>query len=547
MTGLTARRRSAAGLIAARVLLAGLITWTSHLSAAQPDGPAPPLVPYAVTIRPGLHLLGALEPSAAYAVETGEGIVLIDSGLEGDAGLLKAQMARLNLDWKRIQAVLITHAHWDHAGGAEHIRAATGAKVYAGIGDAGVLRAGGPREALYSAFPLPAAARFHPTTIDVELKGGERIKLGDVTFLALATPGHTPGSICYLMERDGRRVLFGGDVISMLEGDEKSPARIWRPLGTYSTYLPPRFRGDARSYLASLRMLRTLPAPDLVLPGHPRGDPTPQTPQLPPERWEAILDRGIAEMRTLAARYETDGADFLDGEPKQLVPDLFYLGDFHDAAVYGFIASSKLFLVDAPGGPGLLPFVQSRLLKLGRKPDRPAAVLLTSCDPPSMAGLADLVRTCHPAVVAPSTELDHVMKACPPGTVLLPAEKLADQAWFEVSFLPIRGTGLASAAYRLRWAGKVVLFSGRIPLALKDHGEAELDREVAESRADALDYLASIHRLSAPRPDLWLPRFPVDGRNANLYDDDWQAILNINYRAGNRGLKRAGGEPAPNE
>ena len=77
--------------------------------------------------------------------------------------------------------------------------AATGARVFAGLGDAAVLRAGGPREAVFSTFYRPND-QPHPTTVDVELKGGESIAFGDVTFHALAMPGHTPGSICYLMD-----------------------------------------------------------------------------------------------------------------------------------------------------------------------------------------------------------------------------------------------------------------------------------------------------------------------------------------------------------
>ena len=431
---------------------------------------------------------------------------------------------------------MLTHAHGDHTGGAEHLRAETGAKVYAGEGDAGVLRAGGPREAIFSAFSLPEG-QLHPTTIDVALKGGESIAFGDVRFRVLATPGHTPGSICYLMERADLRALFAGDVISMLVGDEKSHVRIWKPLGTYSAYLPPRYRGDAKAYLASLRKLRALPMPDLVLPGHPRADPTPQEPRLSQERWESILDQGIAEMATLVARYEADGADFLDGEPKQLLPDLYYLGDFQGNAVYGFFASSKFFLVDAPGGPGLLPFVKSRLAATwARSPREPAAVLLTSCDLASTAGLKDLVQACHPEVVVSPAGLEKVKESCPPGTAILSAEELPARGWFEVTPMPLRGRGTAPIAYRVRWAGKTVLFSGRIPISAKPQTDAALFSDISKSREATLDYLVSVYRLGDPKPDLWLPAVPVDGQNANLYDNEWQDILADNYRVGYRSL-----------
>ena len=167
---------------------------------------------------------------------------------------------------------MITHAHGDHSGGAEHLRTETAVPVvYAGRGDAAVLRAGGPREAIFSAFSLPGGT-LHPTTIDVELTGDESIDFGDTRIQVLATPGHTPGSVCYLIERDGLRALFAGDVITSLVGDETSLIRARWPLGTYSAYLTGRFRGDAQAYLSSLHKLRTMKVPDLVLPGHPRGD-----------------------------------------------------------------------------------------------------------------------------------------------------------------------------------------------------------------------------------------------------------------------------------
>src|SRR5262249_30635227 len=161
--------------------------------------------------------------------------------------------------------------------------------VYAGKADCPPLREGQPREAFFSTFSMPNVPT-HPTTIDVELAGGEVLEFGDARIDVIATPGHTPGSGCYLLERACQRILFTGDVTQSL--DRPTPGA----LGTYTAYLPPLYRGDARDYLATLRRLRDLPTPDLILPGHPRMDRAPQNPHLEPDRWLALLDQGIGAM-----------------------------------------------------------------------------------------------------------------------------------------------------------------------------------------------------------------------------------------------------------
>jgi len=489
----------------------------------------PPLGPSPVTLVAGVHLLGGLVPSAAYVVETSSGLVAIDSGLEGDASRFREQMARLRLDWRRVRAVLLTHVHGDHTGGAEYLRANTGAKVYAGQGDAAVLRAGGPREAYFSVFSMPNDSP-HPTTVDVELKGDEVLDFGNVRFRALAMPGHTPGSICYLMERGTLRALFAGDVISELLGHEEPHAAGRNPLGTYSAYLAPRYRGDARDYLASLRKLRDLPVPDLVLPGHPISDPTPQSPCLTQERWEEMLEMGMRAMEALLAHYQADGALFLDGKPKRILPDLFYLGDYQGGAVYGLFAKSRFFVVNAPGGRGLSEFLKSSLEQLGVKSPAPAAVLLTSCDGGETSGLRELVETYHARVVVPALGLKAVKDSCPPDTALLPAEDLSKEDWFAVTPLPLRGRGVAGAAYLLPWAGKTVLFSGKIPLALDQAAMDELFLDLSRSRTTTMDYLLSVNRLEDLNPAVWLPAVPTDGQNANLYAREWKEMIAKNYQ-----------------
>jgi glyoxylase-like metal-dependent hydrolase (beta-lactamase superfamily II) len=485
------------------------------------------LEPYPIQVVPGIYLLGGLKPAAAYAIETSEGLVLVDSGLEPDARSLKQQLTSLRLDWKRLRAILLTHVHADHSEGAESLRQATGAKVYAGQQDAAVLRAGGPREAFFSAFYMPEAS-VHPTTVDVEVKGDEVFEIGGARFQVLATPGHTPGSICYLMERNGLRALFSGDVVISLVGDPQSTARLSRPLGTYAAYLPPRYRGDARAFLSTLQKLRALPVPDLVLPGHPRMDPSPQSPALSQERWEALLDAGIRDMRVLVERYDRDGASFLDGTPRKLLPGLYYLGDLQGLAVYCFLARSKLFVVNAPGGPGLGEFLNSRLRKLGVQPLAPTAVLLTSCGPEATAGLKDLVAQGDVQVVAAPAGVEAIKKLCPSRTVVLSAEDLPKMGWFEVKPMPLRGHGQAPVAYLVPWGGKTVLFSGPIPVLPDGTAASRLLSDFRELKADPLDHADSLDVLGRVKPDLWLPANPEDGQNANMYDSEWADLIRSN-------------------
>src|SRR5947209_2005958 len=108
------RRRLVAGLTILLMFSALVVSYHLHTaregSARVAAGP-PLLRPSPLTIVPGIHMLGGLQPAAAYVVETSEELVLIDSGLERDAGPLKSEMARLRLDWTRLHAILLTHVH----------------------------------------------------------------------------------------------------------------------------------------------------------------------------------------------------------------------------------------------------------------------------------------------------------------------------------------------------------------------------------------------------------------------------------------------------
>jgi len=494
----------------------------------------------------GVYMLGSLSPSVAYVIDTSEGLVLIDSGLEADCTALLQQIKYLQLDPARIKKVLLTHAHGDHVLGAMYLARLTGAQVYAGKGDVDVLRLGGPREALFSTYDMPDVDT-HATEIDVPLEGGETIELGDVQIRVIATPGHTPGSLCFLLEHDDHRILFTGDTISTITGD----------LGTYGTYLPPRFRSDAGDYLASLKTLRKLEPPDVLLPGHPQIGlaPSMMPPAMPAggmmpeeegiaaevtrEQWHAMLDAGIQEMQVLLKRFGRDGRDFLDGKPIRILDGLFYLGEFSDAAVYVVKDRDRLILFDPPPGAGFLQFLEQQLGQLGETLKDVSAVALTSCDPETSGGLLGVVQKYNPLVFVSRQGVPILRERLTRNYRLVVAETFDGGSEWPFRTIAVAGRGVAPMAYALELDGKRVLISGQIPSRLGSRSKLqEFLRDLGATEGDAAAFLDSIDLLKPLQPDIWLPTHPVNGQNANLYDEQWNKVLERNREAIQKGSGR---------
>src|SRR3954467_15487089 len=97
-------KRWIAGLAALVLLVsAGVTAWfwprpVAPPSVGRPASVTPVLLPAPGAVAPGVYLLGRTSPAAVYAVETSEGLVLIDSGLEVSATSVLDQLARLGLD-----------------------------------------------------------------------------------------------------------------------------------------------------------------------------------------------------------------------------------------------------------------------------------------------------------------------------------------------------------------------------------------------------------------------------------------------------------------
>ena len=115
----------------------------------------------------------------------------------------------LGFNCKNLSKILLTHCHIDHVGGAPEIRRRFGSKIYIHQLDAPPVENGDPVLTAASWYQT----NFPPTPVDVKLKlKEETLDIGGQRIVCLHTPGHTPGSVCIYLDKDGRRVLFGQDL-----------------------------------------------------------------------------------------------------------------------------------------------------------------------------------------------------------------------------------------------------------------------------------------------------------------------------------------------
>ncbi|MDJ0708805.1 MAG: subclass B3 metallo-beta-lactamase [Woeseiaceae bacterium] len=133
-------------------------------------------------------------------VDTGNGLVLLDGALPQSAELIVTSIETLGFDPRDIKVILISHAHFDHAGGVNAIQRFSGARVIASESAASVLETGrlGEDDPQYGYGAENTT--FPAAKIDSVLGDGEQFVLGDVRFTAIYTPGHTQGGTTWTWE-----------------------------------------------------------------------------------------------------------------------------------------------------------------------------------------------------------------------------------------------------------------------------------------------------------------------------------------------------------
>jgi glyoxylase-like metal-dependent hydrolase (beta-lactamase superfamily II) len=159
----------------------------------------------------------------AYVIDGDEGVTLVDTLLPKKEGTITKALGDIGRSLSDVSAIVLTHSHADHTGSAAAVKEASGAAVYASAGDVAAVRGQEkpPPPPMTDRFPfLKPIMRLlpGPAPVVVEHVIGEGIdgRLPE-DLNVIDTPGHTPGHVSFLLERDGG-LLFVGDAAVAKKG-----------------------------------------------------------------------------------------------------------------------------------------------------------------------------------------------------------------------------------------------------------------------------------------------------------------------------------------
>jgi glyoxylase-like metal-dependent hydrolase (beta-lactamase superfamily II) len=183
------------------------------------------------------------EDAAIYLINCDGHAALVDAGCGYSTERLLANVRACGVRLEQIELLLLTHCHFDHTGGAASLRELLHCRTVAHQLDARFLEEGDNAATGANWY----GSTIEPVIVDRKITGPrETIQLGERTVEALHVPGHSPGSLVYLTESQGLKVLFGQDVHGPLD---------------------PTFHSNRKDYLQSLKLLLAVEA-DILCEGH---------------------------------------------------------------------------------------------------------------------------------------------------------------------------------------------------------------------------------------------------------------------------------------
>jgi glyoxylase-like metal-dependent hydrolase (beta-lactamase superfamily II) len=159
-----------------------------------------------------------------YVIETGQGVVMVDTGFSQTTRRVKQQLAQRGLAGEQIRLIVLTHAHVDHLGGAAEFRRWSGAPI--------ALHSADNEKAIAGTHTLPSGRgvfgrvlergsnalglrfRYEPFRPDIFLQEGQSLAAFGLDAKVHSTPGHTMGSIS--LELPDGSMIIGDAVINQL-------------------------------------------------------------------------------------------------------------------------------------------------------------------------------------------------------------------------------------------------------------------------------------------------------------------------------------------
>jgi len=149
------------------------------------------------------------DDAAAFVIAFADELVMIDCGTGRSLQKILTNMAGAGLNPHQISTLLLTHCHIDHIGTAPELRRRFGCRILIHDLDADPVETGDHVRTAADWYDTD----FPPTPIDERLTGETpALSFGGEVLHGLHMPGHTPGSVCFYLDRDGQRILFGQDI-----------------------------------------------------------------------------------------------------------------------------------------------------------------------------------------------------------------------------------------------------------------------------------------------------------------------------------------------